>query len=66
MNQEPFYRRKLELEESRVYLNGLRLGRRADGERRGGVGSEDVGARGLPTASVVAVAGVVPATAKAQ
>lgn len=28
----------------RLYLNALRLGRLADEERRGGVGSEDVGA----------------------
>lgn len=66
MNQEPFYRRKHDLEEWRVYLNALRLGRLADGERRGGVGSEDVGARGLLTVRAVAVAGVVPATTKAH
>lgn len=55
-----------QLEEWRPYLDALRLGRLADGERRGGVGSEDVGARGLPAGEVVAIAGVVPATAQAH
>lgn len=45
-----------------VYLNALRLGRLADDERRGGVGSEDVSARRLDAHGVVAVTGVVPAT----
>lgn len=44
-----------------VYLNALRLGRLADDERRGGVGSEDVSARRLDAHGVVAVTGVVPA-----
>lgn len=46
----------------RLYLDDLRLGRRADEERGGGVGSEDVGPRRLVAPRVVAVAGVVPAT----
>lgn len=60
------FRRNHRLEEPRVYLDALRPGRPADDERRGGVGSEDVGARGLPTGGAVAVAGVVPATTKAH
>lgn len=44
MNQQPLHRRKHRQEESPAYLNALRLGRPADGERRGGVGPEDVGA----------------------
>lgn len=45
-----------------LYLNDLRLGRPADDERCGRVGSEDVGSRRLPALYVVTGTGVVPGT----
>lgn len=55
--------RNLRLDTSKhLYLNDLRLGRPADDERCGRVGSEDVGSRRLPALYVVTGTGVVPGT----
>lgn len=55
--------RNLRLDTSKhLHLNDLRLGRLADDERCGRVGSEDVGSGRLLALYVVTVTGVVPGT----
>lgn len=54
----------MRLKSTQCYLNDLHSGLTADHDRCGGVGSEDVGSRGLPTLVVVAVTGIVPKTPK--
>lgn len=54
----------MRLKSTQCYLKDLHSGLTADHDRCGGVGSEDVGSRGLPTLVVVAVTGIVPKTPK--
>lgn len=52
--------RNLRLDTSKhLYLNDLRLGRPADDERCGRVGSEDVGSRRLPALSYLLLAHIL-------